>query len=189
LTFAARQAPQRIRPRGDLMACAGALLTPGGAIFFCAMSVDGQDAHGVASWGGHLRCPTHGNGLTVYPPVGHSICGNHRRRVQTRGRRGESCPTEPLAAQKGSSYVADRSSVPRCAGRRKRRPRVPDLAGAKVTSRPTSVTNEQLADWIREASGLPPKRNERHEGLEQTPAEQQQDVQDTPHPQENEGAE
>jgi hypothetical protein len=42
-------------------------------------------------------------------------------------------------------------------------------------SRPTSVTNEQLADWIREASGFPPKRNERHEGLEQTPAEQQQD--------------
>ncbi len=53
-------------------------------------------------------------------------------------------------------------------------------------SRSTSVTNEQLADWIREASGLPPKRNERHEDLEQTPAEQQQqDVQDTPHPQEN----
>jgi hypothetical protein len=56
-------------------------------------------------------------------------------------------------------------------------------------SRPTSVTNKQLADWIREASGLPTKRNERHEGLEQSPAEQQQDVQETPHPQENEGAE
>ncbi len=68
-------------------------------------------------------------------------------------------------------------------------PALLDLAGAKVMSKPTGVTNEQLADWIREASGLPPKRNERPEGLEQTPAEQQQDVQDTPHPQENEDAE
>ena len=89
------------------------------------------------------------------------------------------------------NYVADRfvgSEMVRDVV--KGNPALLDLAGAKVMSKPTGVTNEQLADWIREASGLPPKRNERPEGLEQTPAEQQQqDVQDTPHPQENEDAE
>lgn len=61
------------------------------------------------------------------------------------------------------------------------------FTGAKVMNRETDVTNQQLADWIREVRGVSPKQNERHEGLEQTPAEQQpQDGQDTPHPQGNE---